>query len=83
MAAERNGRSAERAEVNRNVRIAVERFDVPGLVDESWEFLCECGADDCQQWVKLTLQQYEKLLRTEKPILAAGHKLSRSQAARR
>ena len=75
MAEKRIGRSAEKAEVNRNVRLAVERFDVPGLADESWDFLCECGAEDCQTWVTLPLARYEMLQRADEPILAAGHEL--------
>jgi hypothetical protein len=80
---EQRRRAEERAEVNRNVRMAVKRFDVPGLADESWDFLCECGAEDCKDWVTLTLAQYETLRQHEQPILAAGHEISRSQQARR
>ena len=84
MATKRTGRSAERTEVNRNIRMAVKRFDVPALDgDESWDFLCECGNEDCGQWVTLTLKAYEALLRADEPVLAAGHELSRSQRARR
>jgi hypothetical protein len=80
---ERRSRSAERAEVNRNVRKAVKRFDVPGLDGESWDFLCECGDEDCKEWVPLTLERYEALRQSDEPILAGGHGVSRSQRARR
>lgn len=69
--------------MNRNIRIAVERFELPTLAGESWDFLCECDAAGCQQWVKLTLAEYEALLRGEEPILASGHRLSRAERARR
>jgi hypothetical protein len=83
VAEQRRGRSAERAEVNRNVRMAVKRFDVPGIDEESWDFLCECGLDDCTEWVALTLTEYEALLQAEKPILAPGHEVTRAEWARR
>jgi hypothetical protein len=84
VATKRTSRSAERTEVNRNIRMAVKRFDEPALDgDESWDFLCECGADECGQWVTLTLKRYEALLRAEEPVLAPGHELTRSQRARR
>jgi hypothetical protein len=84
VATKRTGRSAEKTEVNRNIRMAVQRFDDPALDGaESWEFLCECGADGCGQWVTLTLKGYEALLRADEPVLAPGHELSRGQRARR
>jgi hypothetical protein len=81
--AKRTGRSAEKAEVNRQVRMAVKRFDRAELDEETWDFLCECGADQCREWVTLTLPEYESLLQAEEPILAPGHELTRSQRARR
>jgi hypothetical protein len=81
--AKRSGRSAEKAEVNRQVKMAVKRFDRPELGEETWDFLCECGADQCKEWVTLTLRQYESLLQAEEPILAPGHGLTRGQRARR
>jgi len=80
---ERRSRSAERAEVNRNVRKAVKRFDRPELGNESWDFLCECDADECKDWVTLTLEKYEVLRQADEPILAVGHGISRSELARR
>ena len=75
--------SATRKELNRNVRMAVKRFDLAGLDDEAWDFLCECGVDDCQEWVTLRLEQYEALQRADEPILAPGHTLSQVQRSRR
>jgi hypothetical protein len=84
VATKRTGRSAERTEVNRNIRRAVERFEAPALAgNETWDFLCECGDEDCGQWVTLTLKGYEALLRADEPVLAPGHALSRNQRARR
>jgi hypothetical protein len=83
VAAKRSARSAHRTEVNRNIRIAVEQFDQPELAEEYWDFLCECDDEDCQQWVKLTLREYEALLRAEEPVLATGHERSRGERARR
>ena len=84
MATKQTGRSADRTEINRNIRMAVKRFDAPTLDgEESWDFLCECDASDCGQWVTLTLKRYEALLRADEPVLALGHVLSRSQRARR
>jgi hypothetical protein len=75
--------SPERAEVNKQVRMAVKRFDLTGVEDETWDFLCECGADQCKEWVTLTLIEYEAMLQAEEPILAPGHALTRAQRARR
>ena len=74
--AKRTGHSAGKAEVNRQVGMAVKRFDRAELDEETWDFLCECGADQCKEWVMLTLPQYET-------ILAPGHELTRGQRARR
>ena len=83
MADKRRESSATRKELNRNVRMAVKRFDLSGLDDETWDFLCECGADECQEWVTLKVAQYEALQRADEPILAPGHTLSKGQRSRR
>jgi len=75
--------TATRKELNRNVRMAVNRFDLAGLGDDAWDFLCECGADECQEWVTLRVEQYEALQRADEPILAPGHTLSQVQRSRR
>jgi hypothetical protein len=75
--------SEARADVNRQVRLAVKRFDVSGLDEDSWNFLCECGEDDCQDWVTLRVSEYEALQRADEPILAPGHTLTRGQRTRR
>jgi len=72
-----------RKELNRQMRMAVNRFDLSETDGESWAFLCECGDEDCQEWVTLPVQRYEALQRADRPILAPGHMLSEPQKARR
>ena len=80
----RSDSSATRAELNRQIRTAVKRFDISGRDDEdTWAFLCECGADGCQEWVTMPVVSYEALLRSDEPILAPGHTVSRGEKARR
>jgi hypothetical protein len=75
--------TATRKELNRQMRMAVKRFDLSESDGETWAFLCECGDDDCQEWVTLPVATYEALQRADKPILASGHTLSGPQSARR
>ena len=76
--------SAVRKELNRQMRLAVKRFDLSEREgDETWAFLCECGDGDCQEWVTLPVASYEVLQRADEPILAPGHTLSGAQKARR
>jgi hypothetical protein len=70
-------------ELNRQMRMAVKRFDLSSSDGESWAFLCECGDDLCQEWVTLPVQRYEALQRADEPILAPGHTLSDPQKTRR
>ena len=65
------------------MRMAVKRFDLSESDGESWAFLCECGDDDCQEWVTLPVETYEALQRADEPILASGHTLSDPQKTRR
>jgi hypothetical protein len=83
LADKRTESSATRKELNRNVRMAVKRFDLSGVEDETWDFLCECGADDCQEWVTLRVAEYEAMQRADEPILAPEHTLSEGQRSRR
>ena len=76
--------SATRAELNRQIRTAVRRFDLSGRDEgETWAFLCECGAPGCQEWVTMPVHGYEALQRADEPILAPGHTVSRGEKARR
>jgi hypothetical protein len=75
--------TATRKELNRQVRMAVRRFDLSESEGETWGFLCECGDDECQEWVTLPVGRYEALQRADEPILAPGHTLSGPQKNRR
>jgi hypothetical protein len=63
--------------------MAVKRFDLSELDEDTWDFLCECGDDTCREWVTMRVSEYEALQRGEQPILAEGHKLAESERARR
>lgn len=75
--------SEARKELNRQMRMAVKRFDLSESDGETWAFLCECGDDLCQEWVTLPVAKYEALQRADQPILAPGHTLSAPQKSRR
>ena len=83
MADKRSGNSATRKELNRQMRMAVKRFDLSESDSETWAFLCECGDDRCQEWVTLPVVRYEALQRSDQPILAPGHTLTEPQKSRR
>ena len=83
MADKRTESTATRKELNRQMRMAVKRFDLSESEGETWAFLCECGDDDCQEWVTLPVSEYETLQRTDEPVLAPGHTLSPGQKSRR
>jgi hypothetical protein len=70
-------------ELNRQMRMAVKRFDLSESDGESWAFLCECGDYECQEWITLPVRKYEALQRADEPILAPGHTLSDPQKTRR
>jgi hypothetical protein len=83
---ERRTESSEaKAEGKRNLRTAVKRFDLSGLGrdHETWDFLCECGADDCTQWVTLPISEYEVRRAAGDAILAPGHTLREGERQRR
>ena len=85
MADERTESSAARMDVNRNLRMAVKRFDLSGGArdQETWDFLCECGAGDCREWVTLPVSEYEVLRASHEPILAPGHAVAEAERSRR
>jgi multidrug efflux pump subunit AcrA (membrane-fusion protein) len=47
-----------------------------------WEFLCECGRDDCHEQVVLTLDAYGDLHSRGAAVLAPGHRPSQTKRAR-
>ena len=63
--------------------MAVKRFDLSDLKTETWDFLCECGDENCERWITLTLDEYEALRMRDEPILATGHTLGLAAMARR
>jgi hypothetical protein len=75
--------STARAELNRQMRIAVQRFDLSESEADTWSFLCECGDESCQEWVTLPVVGYEALQRADQPIFAPGRSLTPSQKSRR
>jgi hypothetical protein len=83
LADNRTDSTATRKELNRQMRMAVKRFDLSESDREAWAFLCECGDDSCQEWVTLPVERYEVLQRLDQPILATGHTLSQPERTRR
>lgn len=71
-------RSTAKAEVNRRVREAADRFELADSGFSTWEFLCECDAAGCVEWVSLTLEQLAELERANAAILAPGHSIQRA-----
>jgi hypothetical protein len=85
MPEKRTESSAARADAGRNLRMAVKRFDLSGRSrdQETWDFLCECGAGDCAEWVTLPVSEYEVMRAAAEPILAPGHAVVPGQRSRR
>jgi hypothetical protein len=65
------------------VRTAVKRFDLSESDKDTWGFLCECGDSECEEWVTLSVPDYEVLRKAARPILAHGHTVNRQQRSRR
>ena len=58
-------------EVNRNIRGLAAKVDP---VDSSaWEFVCECGEEECTERVGLPLARYDELKHADGALLAPGH----------
>ena len=54
----------------------------PGEPD-SWSFVCECGARDCDEWVELELAAYAEIrAQTDEAVRADGHALAQDEAVR-
>ena len=67
-------------EVNTEILEAAREF---ASEEQEWEFLCECGRQDCHEHVKLTLDAYIALHDGGRSVLAKGHRLSQVDRARR
>jgi hypothetical protein len=51
--------------------------------NQNWEFFCECGRDDCNNYVSLTLDAYVALQEGGGAVLAEGHRVSKAERGRR
>jgi hypothetical protein len=51
--------------------------------EQDWEFFCECGREDCHEYVSLTLDAYIALHEGGGAVLAEGHRISQVERARR
>ena len=50
---------------------------------QEWEFVCECGREDCHERVLLTIDAYIALHDQGEAVLAEGHHLDQVERARR
>jgi hypothetical protein len=80
LATGRRFKTATLTEVNRNVFDFARRS--PSGQSE-WDFFCECGQEDCHEYVFMTLDAYVSLHDGGEPVLADGHHLSQVERARR
>ena len=65
-----------RFEMNVQARgFAASHSDEPRDLD----FMCECGAADCDEWVPLTWVLYDELRDADEFVLAEGHVLQRAE----
>jgi hypothetical protein len=58
-------------EVNRSIRELADRVDPED--SSTWEFVCECGDEECTERVGLPLARYDELKNAEVVLLAPGH----------
>ena len=65
-------------EVNRTIRALAERMDPADSSD--WGFVCECGADGCNERIGLSLARYDALRTAARALLAPGHRPGDSPA---
>lgn len=65
------------SEVNQGILLVA-----AGSIDkeQEWEFFCECGREDCYEYVSLTLEAYASQHRAG-AIVARGHRLSRAETS--
>ena len=68
------------AEVNKNIRRVAAGVDSGR--DLVWDFVCECGSEDCFEQVGLPLAQYDELRNADTALLAPGHPLTQAREAR-
>jgi hypothetical protein len=63
--------SGQLGEVNRSIRDLAAKVDPHD--SSTWEFVCECGEDDCIERVGLPLARYDELKHADIALLAPGH----------
>lgn len=66
-------------EVNEKIAEKTSDLEARGLAarDETSEYLCSCGQPDCDQSLRLTLDEFEKAHeREDQFIVAPGHQLA-------
>lgn len=78
----RLGRHQTLLDVNAHIREAAVGFD-GAAAEAKWQFMCECGADDCTALVRLTVPEYDLLKDAGAPVLADGHQQPRAARERR
>jgi hypothetical protein len=64
-------------EVNRSIRTLAAKVDPHN--SSLWEFVCECGDEDCNERVGLSLDGYDELRDAEDALLAPGHSPTRPE----
>jgi DNA-binding NarL/FixJ family response regulator len=64
------GKSAALAEVNQAILEAAgdSRFE-----EQAWDFFCECGGEECHEYVRLAVDAYVRLHDSGGAVLADGH----------
>jgi hypothetical protein len=73
-------KSATLWEVNRGIR-EVGRDSIDE--EQEWEFFCECGQEDCHEYVSLTVDAYSALHDSGGVVLAPDHRPSQFERAKR
>jgi hypothetical protein len=63
-------------EVNRSIRDLAAKVDPHD--SSMWEFVCECGEEDCTERVGLALARFDELKHADLALLAPGHPPRRS-----
>jgi hypothetical protein len=53
------------------------------IVEQEWEFFCECGCYGCDKRVKLTVAAYRVIHDGGGAVLAPGHQRSEPERSRR